>query len=262
LGFTIIGIFLKKKFVIFNMIACPNCEFENEEDDIFCGNCGYNLSFKHTKTQTELPPISGDSLSQYQLLEDKIVNLEGIEDEVRQAYEYHQSLKTEAQGIELNYKKKQSEAKKEFKDVEELKKLTWKSLKSRISGKKEQLLETEEAEYFGAINKEEQAKKDFHEIMKRVNTAHKQLSELQGLAKKRLTLEKELEKLLDNLYRGGLGDQIENNLEKELENLIKEKNPINLKQAQLKNALGHLTNARDHFTEGMRKLDSAKGYSN
>ena len=117
------------------MIICPNCKFGNEKDDIFCADCGYNLSFHRSSLQTESPPITGDGLTRYQHLEDKIADLEGIEDEVQQAYQYHQSLTSEAQGIETIYKKRQAEAKKEFKDVEELKKLTWKSLKSRVSGK-------------------------------------------------------------------------------------------------------------------------------
>ncbi|MHA1991423.1 MAG: hypothetical protein ACW981_06370 [Candidatus Hodarchaeales archaeon] len=244
------------------MIACPNCNFSNENDDIFCSSCGYNLKVKHTSFQEPLPSIQGDHLAQYQQLEDRIKEFEGIEDEIHQAFQYHQSLKSEAGKVEVFYKKKQEDARKEFKDVEDLKKLTWKSLKSRFSGKKEELLQSEEKEYLEAINKEEQAKNDFHEIMKRVNTAHNQLTELQDLGKKRLSLDKDLILLLENVYKGGRGDEIENQIEMELERLQKERNPINTNQSQLKTAIGHLNNARDHFVEGLRKLDSAMGYSN
>jgi hypothetical protein len=97
------------------MITCPNCDFGNEEDDIFCANCGYNLEIKHTNIQTELLPIEGDAITQFQHLEDKIAELEGIEEEIHQAYQYHQSLKTESKGIETFYKQKQAEAKKSLK---------------------------------------------------------------------------------------------------------------------------------------------------
>ncbi|OLS23996.1 MAG: hypothetical protein HeimC3_22210 [Candidatus Heimdallarchaeota archaeon LC_3] len=242
---------------------CPNCNSDYKIGDIFCENCGFNLKINHSSdSQKDIFPLSQDLLIRYQQLEEQITELNEIENEISQAFQYHEALTQEAKKIEDIYKKRQFEAKKEFKDVEELKNLTWKSLKSRISGKKDQLLKTEETEYFEAINKEEEAKTDFNEIMKRVNTAYSQLTNVRTLGKKKLSLQKELGELLDQIYKGGKGDHTENNLENELKNLEGNKKPILSEQSRLTTALGHLKSANNHFNQGLRKLDSAKGFAN
>ncbi|MFW9930382.1 MAG: hypothetical protein ACFFD1_13380 [Candidatus Thorarchaeota archaeon] len=242
--------------------TCPNCNNNNDENDVYCSNCGYNLKLMNLSAFSNTAPLSQDLLLQYQQIEDQISDLEGIEDQVKQAYDYHQTLLKESKKLEDILSKRRLESAKEFKDVDELKKITWTSIKSRVSGKRDELLSKEEKEYFEAVNNEETAKKDFNEIMKRVNTAKKQLTEVQQLANRRLDLERDLVALLDKIYRGEAGDQNENMLETEVQRIEDRKVPITTELNRLEVAGGHLINAKVHFNDGLERLGSAKGFSN
>ena len=243
------------------MSSCPNCNVEVHEDDIFCSNCGLKLNIKPLKVDDIDTSIPDDLLNRYVKLDSQLSELEGIDQEVSEVEKFHSSLVQERINASNLYQKRNRDANLEYKDVDALKSLTWTSLKARFSGDRDEKLKKEELEYFNASKLANEAKQDLDEISKRLESVYNQLDELKRTQSKKKVIENRLNELLDEIYGGSSGSHLENQKEKEIENMKTKLIPLRNQIITLNSCLGHLINAKDHFNNALRELGSAKGYS-
>ncbi len=250
-------------------VICEKCGYEASKDDLFCSFCGRNLKAS-TKAIKDVPPpedldlstitAKSDLLNTYKQITSQLERFEGFDDKFYQQRDYYNSLVDEINKARVFYEQRRYQTDKELKDVRDLQKLSWKSIKARIKGDREDLLKQEEVEHLAALNREEAAKMDLDELNKRLKNAQDQLNELTQLNERKKKLEQQLVKVVDTACEG-VADPIEDKIELELKNLYSQRAPLSVQLNRYKTALGHLHNAKTHFERALESLGSAKGYS-
>jgi hypothetical protein len=243
---------------------CFKCNQIVSDRDIYCAKCGSNVKMqeKIQDSKESFKPITLNTnlLIAYQEVDSKIRELGNIEIEHQQQINYHNRILQEFQEAQQFYNHKQFQTKKELKDVENLKKMTWTSIKARIKGKKEDLIKKEEIEYLDSLNREEAAKKDLEELQNRLSLAKSQLNEVNQLVNQKKALENQLVEIIDSACEG-VPDPIEDQIENDLRDLYKQKHPLSTHHGRLNESLSHLSNARYNFDRALNNLNSARGYS-
>ncbi len=208
---------------------CEKCGEEAHTNDTYCAYCGANLKIQKNAWNNANIPIdnsnlvlNGRFLDTYFELTSKLNDLEKIDSGFEQHQLYFNRLSSELQSSHQNVNEFHLTTQKELKDVEDLKKLSWKSIKAGLKGNKEEKLKQEEIEYLNALNREESLKRDVAELQKRYDIAKSELDQLAALKKQKYELNIQLTKLIDQVCEG-VPDPIEDKIEAELEQLKKKK---------------------------------------
>lgn len=250
-----------------DLILCEKCGEEAHFNDTYCAYCGANLKiqknawkFSNNNINTSNLILDGQFLEAYYELMSKLKNLESIDLGFVQHQQYFKRLSNELQASQQKLNAFHNSTQKELKDVEDLKKITWKSIKAGIKGNKEEMLRKEEVEYLNALNSEEALKHDVLELQKRYSIAKSEMEHLSGLKKEKYEYNNQLIRLIDQVCEG-VPDPIEDKIEADLLQLNNQLIPTSTERINLKNALGHISNAQQHFQFTLSKLGSAKGLS-
>ncbi|WP_371805784.1 hypothetical protein [Candidatus Lokiarchaeum ossiferum] len=249
------------------IILCEKCGEEAHFNDTYCAYCGANLKIQKNAWKAINEPnnttnliLDGQFLEAYYDLTAKLKNLENIDLGFDQHQQYFKQLSIELQASQEKLNTFHNFTEKELKDVEDLKKITWKSIKAGVKGNKDDLLKKEEAEYLNALNREESLKQDILELQKRYSIAKTEIEHLSRLKKQKYDYNIQLIRLIDQVCEG-VPDPIEDKIEADLLQLKNQLQPISAERINLKNALGHISNAQQHFQFTLNKLGSAKGLS-
>ncbi|MFX0211955.1 MAG: hypothetical protein ACFFDT_38625, partial [Candidatus Hodarchaeota archaeon] len=245
---------------------CLNCGKMVDLNDIFCSNCGFNLSttsiVKKAKETIEkhLTDLDVDTITRYQRLEERIEGLKNIPNELEQQRTYLGNLNNSLVNAQAMLGSLTEERKKEYKDVEKLEKLSTTSLLARIKSTKDQQLEKEKVEYLNVLNKEEAAARECQELTSLISHTEKQIYQLEDLLQTKFKLEKELEELIHNVCHGVV-DPIEDAVEQRLTNLENQIGPITDNRSRIFRAKNHVEHAIADLDYALEALRSASGFS-
>ncbi|OLS26310.1 MAG: hypothetical protein HeimC2_15540 [Candidatus Heimdallarchaeota archaeon LC_2] len=151
-------------------------------------------------------------------------------------------------------------ARYEKKDVDDLKNLTWTSLKARIKGEKDELLSKEEREYLKALVHRNSLIEQQQELKQQVDKAKSQLLQAEELVKKKNSLKRDLENLIEKIGED-IKDPVEDKLEEEA-NLIEETmQKVEHELYELKSNHSYVKNAISLYQQASQKLDGAMSMS-
>ncbi|MHA2249114.1 MAG: hypothetical protein ACXAD7_02070 [Candidatus Kariarchaeaceae archaeon] len=247
--------------MISNAIVCQNCVQEVSSDRIFCPNCGNNLQLPDKISSiaeiSYKKEIEEDFLEQYLVLEKKIDEFEELEFELQKQKDHYKTLLHEYESAVNAHNMWKTRTEAEWKDVENLKKRSWETIKARIKGSHEQLFQKEELEYFEALNQLEASKKDKEELRKKLDIAEKQFDEISAILKNKQVLQHDL---LEVIYKAceGVRDVVEDAIEMELSRLSEKIEPFLLQKSKLQVALSHLLQAAEIFRHTRLQYDEIK----
>ncbi len=251
---------------------CPNCGCNDiDEKDVFCFECGYNLQGNIQNLKMMEPDlniasttdlhIDAKMVHRYIELENNLKDLDNIEMVLSQQQTYFNQIHSNLKTQQSNLTQHQNQTRKELNDVEKLKSLTWTSLKARIKGNKEALLEKEEYEYYEAVNQEEIERKHLEQIQKTYNNALNQLEAIKKQVQLKKSIQTEITNILDRACEG-VADPVEDQIEREMDMLQNKILPKNRQISILQNGLGQFRNGRRYMESALRNLEEAGGLAN
>ncbi|MFX0167484.1 MAG: hypothetical protein ACFE9V_19330 [Candidatus Hodarchaeota archaeon] len=196
---------------------CYNCGQKLDDTAIYCEQCGVKIR-KEDSTQFF---SESDALFRYHELE---YELEDIKEELetlpsKQAYINRLSQSRDQKLNQL--KQVRNVMLKEKKDYDDLLKLSFSSIKARLSGDLDQKKLKEEAEYLEALANFEYIEKEYQNLENDVKSVQNDIDHIQGLKSRIPTIESEMEKLLEQLTSGKATESLKK-LEGEYKRLQKE----------------------------------------
>ncbi len=177
---------------------CHNCGQKLDDAAIYCEQCGVKVG-KEDAIQIF---SDSDTLFRYHELE---YELEDIKEELvtlpsKQAYINRLS---QSRDQKLNQLKQVSNVmRKEKKEYDDLLKVSFSSIKARLSGDLDQKKLKEEAEYLEALANFEYIEKEYQNLDNDIKKFQNNIDHIQGLESHIPTIESEMEKLLDQLTSG------------------------------------------------------------
>ena len=219
--------------------VCTRCNNTSNAQAIFCSSCGHNLQLpKKIQSLSEISyknEIEEDYIVQYMELNKKIGEFDGFELEASQQKQHLEFLFAEYNREKNTMSLLISQAKAEKQDVEKLKVKKWGTIKARISGDYQSLLEKEEQEYFEALNRLESSEKKINEIAEKIKVAQSQYEEIQKVLEKKDLL---LNQQKEIIYRAaeGIKDETEDQIELKLGKLSEKLEPYLLQKSKLQTA--------------------------
>jgi hypothetical protein len=227
---------------------CTQCNTLVQVDSIFCFKCGVNLQLP--KIINSLHDISykfdieSDYLTQYQSLTDKIAEFDGLEIQMQQQKDYYNHIYIEYNKQKLENERLKKLAETETKEVEELKKRSWVSIKARIKGELDQLLAIEEAEYLEVMHRIEASEKTLIDLETKLKNSESQFDELKAVFNSKNEIELERKELVFRAAEGII-DEKEDQIEIELSNQSVKIDPLLVQKSKLQASLSHLAHALD-----------------
>lgn len=248
---------------------CPVCNTSNDEENVFCPDCGTNLStltFTNQVNSVKFNPqtlseqISQASLLQFQDLQSQLQSYKGLDEELAEQQAVVYQLEQSEQSLSNQYHAAKQLTEAEKLDVEKLESMTWTSFKARLSGNREEQIADEHAEYLDALARQQELENEISEAQIRLQRAQQQLHDLKTLDRERYQLQNQLNTLVATVM-----DQVTHPEEDKLEELVKDLqqrfHPLNGTIKQVTNCIGHLREAVMYYEQALGSLDSAKGYS-
>lgn len=241
------------------MKICSTCNTQNE-GGVFCSECGNNLNItKEVEVIKPLKPvIRSDYLNQYKKLTDQINTMTGVEEEFERQRIYYNNIQGQMNEAKQQYDIAISKTQMELKDVKDLQKLTWKSIKARVKGNRDDLLEKEEAEHIDAMNKQEAIRMDLENLEARVARATEQFNQIKGQFDYKQKLIQQQHEVV-HLACEGVPDPVEDKIELEIKNISAQRTPVMNQKQQMNIALDNVNAARHHFQNTLHILGKAKG---
>lgn len=201
-----------------------------------------------------------DTLDRYQDLEERIQELGGITEQLDLARTNLKIITKEYQECKARVDKLAEKTQREQEDVRKLEKLTLTSLFANIRGTKDEKLRKEKLEHLDALNQEEEAKRELHELDISLNQAAEQVRELKAVVDVKEQLEQQLEALIHEVCEG-VPDPVEDKVEEKLSSLQAQFGPLNERRGRLERAGNHLRHASSSLGQALNFLNSASNYS-
>ncbi|MFX1390055.1 MAG: zinc ribbon domain-containing protein [Promethearchaeota archaeon] len=233
---------------------CQNCGQKLDDSAIYCEQCGVKVGKKDaTKWISE-----SEGLNLYSELE---YELENINDELeslpsRQAY-LHRLIQSKDQKYN-QLQMVRNVMLKEKKDYDSLLKVSFSSLKARLSGDLDDRKRKEEIEYLNALANFEYVEKEYKELEKEIIKVENEINRIQGLKSKLTTIENEMEQVLTQITADKTTDKL-----KELENQYEKTQKDHAKSQDIENKFKEadvlLIEAENHLRSSVQSLRSAEG---
>ncbi len=245
------------------MKNCPSCNSQVSTKDIFCSNCGYNVLTTDVVTQAhemlkKTIDLNLTTIEKFKNLQNQLNGLSTIPDELKNTKAYLNSLNDSFMSSQIQLDELSQIRKAEEEDVKKLENLSVTSLVARIKGNKDKRLEKERLELLNALNKEETVKKEHERLITVINSTKSQVQELEKLSSIKVTLEKDLRNLLDEVCEG-VADPVEDAIEKKLREAKNSLQPIEHQRGRIMRAKNHLEHAIDNLHLAEKELGGASG---
>lgn len=246
---------------------CPHCGTEISEGAIFCPTCGINLQTEFT-IGTELPPppderpltLDEDAISRYLDLEAQLSTLDGMDVELQERETALQHLIGRVERGEARLREAEEAVNREWEDVEKLQKFSWRSLKAKLKGTKEEDLEREQAEYYDALNALEAARAELEHYQSLLAKTRDQARQLRARVERQHQLAGQLRALIDAACEG-VADPVEDRVEQELAEIDQERRALAPDRNRLHQALSLLDNASADLDAAYARLRKARSTS-
>ncbi|MFX1323911.1 MAG: zinc ribbon domain-containing protein [Promethearchaeota archaeon] len=233
---------------------CHNCGQKLDDSAIFCEKCGIKVRKEDaTKFFSE-----SNALFRYHELE---YDLEDIKDEIaslpsKQVY-LNRLVQTRNQKLN-QFQQVRNVMLREKKDYDDLLKVSFSSIKARLSGDLDQRKLKEEKEYLEALANFDFIEKEYQNLDSEVILAQKEIERIQGLKSRIPNIEEEMEKLLTQLTAGKATDSLKG-LEVQNGQFQKEMNKAQDIQNKFQQASDLLRDAENYLTSSVDKLRHAEG---
>ena len=233
---------------------CHNCGQKLDDSAIYCEQCGVKVSKEDaTKWISE-----SDGLNRYHELE---YELGDSNDEIatltsKQAYlvRLQQSRDQKINQLQLV----RNVMLKEKKDYDSLLKVSFSSIKARLSGDLDERKRKEETEYLEALTNFEYVEKEYNQLDDDVKNVQNEIDRIQGLKSRIPTIENEMEKILAQITAGKTTDRLKE-LEQRYEQIKKDVTKAQDIQNKFKQADSLLLEADNHLKSSVNSLRSAEG---
>lgn len=243
--------------------SCPACGLQMDPESIYCSECGTNVLLSQKVDLLEIPTefvIDEDLMANYTNLQQSILKMTDVEELVDVQKQHHHELDRQYFQLTAPIDKARMRARYEKKDVDDLKNLTWTSLKARIKGEKDELLSKEEKEYLKALAHRNSLIEQQQELKQQVDKAKSQLLQAEELVKKKNSLKGDLENLIKKIGEG-IEDPVADKLQEEA-NLIEEKmQKVEHELFELRSNHSYVINAISLYQQASQKLDGAMSMS-
>lgn len=237
-----------------NTLFCHNCGQKLDDSAIYCEQCGVKVS----KEDVAKWVSESEGLNRYHELE---YELGDINDEIGTLTSKNAFLNRLIQSRDQKHnqlKMVRSIMLKEKKDYDSLLKVSFSSLKARLSGDLDDKKRKEETEYFEALANFEFVEKEYKNLDKEAQELQNEISRIQALKSRIPAIETEMEKILAQITAGKTTD----NLKKleyrygELQQEISKTQDIENKFKQADSLLGE---AENYLSNSVNSLRSAEG---
>ncbi|UCC20480.1 MAG: zinc-ribbon domain-containing protein [Promethearchaeota archaeon] len=242
----------------YNLLAifmfCHNCGQKLDDNAIYCEQCGVKVKKENaTKwiSQSEL-------LNRYHELE---YELEDINNEIDTLTSKKVYLNRLIQSRDQKYRQLQMVQNvmlKEKKDYDSLLKVSFSSIKARLSGDLDDRKRKEEIEYFEALANFEYVEKEYKNLESEIEVAQTEIERIQALKLRLPAIENEMEKILSQLTAGKTTDRLKN-LEQRYMQIQKEITKAQDIEYKFKQADSLLIEAGNYLNRSVSKLRSAEG---
>ncbi|MFX0020166.1 MAG: zinc ribbon domain-containing protein [Promethearchaeota archaeon] len=233
---------------------CHNCGEKLDDFAIYCEYCGVKV---RKEEATKIFSESG-ALNQYYELE---YELEDINEELttlpaKQAYLNRLMQARDQKGNQLQQIRQVML--KEKKDYDSLLKLSFSSIKARLSGDLDEKKRREEAEYLEALANFEYVEKEYKNLDDDAKKTQVEINRIQELKTRIPVIEKEMEELLVQLTTGKTTDKLKRfELQNEqIQNKLRRAREI---ENQFIEADSLLQQAENYLDNSLNKLRSAEG---
>ncbi|MFX1304437.1 MAG: hypothetical protein ACFE9X_13860 [Promethearchaeota archaeon] len=233
---------------------CYNCGQKIDAAAIYCEQCGVKVRKEDaTKWISE-----SEGLNRYYELE---YELEDINDELgtltsKQAYlaRLQQSRDQKFNQLQLV----RNVMLKEKKDYDSLVKVSFSSIKARLSGDLDERKRKEEIEYLEALANFEYVEKEHNQLDAEVKKVQNEIDRIKGLKSHIPALENEMEKILAQITAGKTTDRLKE-LERQYEQIEKDVTKAQDIENKFKQADSLLLEAENHLNSSLNSLRSAEG---
>ncbi|MFW9784563.1 MAG: zinc-ribbon domain-containing protein [Candidatus Heimdallarchaeota archaeon] len=233
---------------------CHNCGQKLDDSAIFCEQCGVKVRKEDaTKFFNE-----SNALFRYHELE---YELEEIKDEMATlpSKQAHLNRLVQTRDQKSNqYQQIRNEMLKEKKDYDDLLKVSFSSIKARLSGDLDQRKLKEEKEYLEALANFEFIEKEYQNLDSEINQAKKEMERIQGLKSRIHNIEEDMENLLAQITAGKATDKLQG-LEVQYDQIQKEMNKAQDIYKKFQQANDLLREAENYLNSSVDKLRHAEG---
>ncbi|MFX0140255.1 MAG: hypothetical protein ACFFDN_41830, partial [Candidatus Hodarchaeota archaeon] len=233
---------------------CHNCGQKLDDAAIYCEQCGVKVRKEDaTKWISE-----SDGLNRYHELE---YELGDINDELatltsKQAYLTRLQHSRDQKSHQLQLVR--NLMLKEKKDYDSLLKVSFSSIKARLSGDLDEKKRKEETEYLEALANFEYVEKEYNQLATEVKNIQNEINRIQELKSKIPTIENEMEKLIAQITAGKTSDRLKE-LERQYEQIQKEITKAQDIENKFKQADSLLLEAENNLNNSVNRLRSAEG---
>ncbi|MFW9968873.1 MAG: hypothetical protein ACFFDF_01650 [Candidatus Odinarchaeota archaeon] len=233
---------------------CHNCGQKLDESVIYCEHCGVKVR----KEDATRWISESDKLSRYYELE---FELEDITDNIttlntNRAYLEHliQSRDQKSKQLQLIH----NIMLKEKKDYDSLLKISFSSIKARLSGDLDEIKRKEEAEYLEALANFEFVEKEYKNLEKEIQEIKNEINRIQGLKSRIPIIENEMENILTQITAGKTTDTLKK-LEQRYEDVKFEVGKTQDIENRFKQADSLIIEAENYLKNSINTLRSAEG---
>jgi hypothetical protein len=235
-------------------LFCYNCGQKIDDSAIYCEQCGVKVRKEDaTKWISE-----SDGLNRYHELE---YELGDINDELASL----NSKKAYLARLEQSRNQKFSQLQlvrnvmlKEKKDYDSLLKVSFSSIKARLSGDLDERKRKEETEYLEALANFEYVEKEYKRLEEEIKNVQNEIERINGLKPRIPSIEDEMEKILAQITAGKTTDRLKE-LEQQYTLIQKEVTKAKDIESKFKQADSLLLDAGNYLNSSVSKLRSAEG---
>ncbi|NHJ38978.1 MAG: zinc-ribbon domain-containing protein [Asgard group archaeon] len=236
------------------IVFCHNCGQKLDESAIYCEQCGVKVRKEDaTKWISE-----SEGLNRYHELE---FELGDINDDISTLNSKNAYLNRLIQSRDQKNNQLQmihNVMLKEKKDYDSLLKVSFSSIKARLSGDLDDRKRKEETEYFEALANFEYAEKEYKSLEKEIQNLQNEINRIQTLQSRIPGIETEMEQLLAQITAGKITDKLKES-EQKYEEFQKEIAKIQDIENRFKQADSLLNEAENYLENSINTLRSAEG---
>ncbi|UCD00717.1 MAG: zinc-ribbon domain-containing protein [Promethearchaeota archaeon] len=233
---------------------CHNCGQKLDDAAIYCEKCGVKVRKEDaTKWISE-----SEGLNRYHELE---YELGDINDDLATLTSKHAYLTRLQQSRDQKSNQLQlvrNVMLKEKKDYDSLLKVSFSSIKARLSGDLDEKKRKEETEYLEALANFEYVEKEYNQLNTEVKKVQNEINRIQGLKSKIPMIENEMEKILAQITAGKTTERLKE-LEQQYEKIQKEITKAQDIENKFKQAGSLLLEAENYLSSSINRLRSAEG---
>ncbi|MFX0142547.1 MAG: hypothetical protein ACFE9C_00590 [Candidatus Hodarchaeota archaeon] len=236
------------------IVFCHNCGQKLDDSVIYCEKCGVKV---RKEDATKWISESG-GLYRFHELE---FELGDINDEVNTLPSKKADLKRLIQSRDQKYNQFQMVRNvmlKEKKDYDSLLKVSFSSIKARLSGDLDDRKRKEETEYLEALANFEYVENEYKNLEKEIQNLQNEINRIQALKSRIPGIETEMEKLLAQITAGKTTDKLKE-LEQKYEEIQKDIVKFQDIENRFKQADSLLSEAENYLENSINTLRSAEG---